>query len=258
MEQNELLLEHEKNKELFDNSKLVDPIFDPSLFEDNEALDYECVICKNIPNPHQCYEAICCGHLFCIPCINNWLKGSKKCPLCNVLMKSDQNYLRNIETDSKFIYKMMLKLKLRCPYNCEWAGPFGELDDHLKVCDYKTYKCKYNNLGCKFIGRKDKCEEHEKHNDEDHLKIAMDYIERNFYLTKTVKFDLDQFCKVSCHPHLLRYMRSYPWVCDGRDFEGGCLSPYEHFNAAYRFRCQQCDFDLCPYCLLKYCTVENQ
>ena len=151
----------------------------------------------------------------------------------------------------------MLKLKLKCPYNCEWKGSFGELDDHLKVCASKPYQCKYNKLGCKFIDIKEKCEEHEKNNDEQHLEIAMDFIEHGFYLKNKIKFDLNQVCKVSCHPHPLTYMNSFSWTCDGRRFEGGCLSENYHFHSRYRFRCVECDFDLCPYCIIKYYIDED-
>ena len=257
MKQNELQQEQEIVQKLLNNSELVDPVLDPSLFEDKDILDYECLICKNIPNPHQCYETICCGHLFCIPCMTNWMETSRKCPICKVFMDPEEDFLRNVETDSQMIYRTMLKLKLQCPFNCKWEGLLAGLDDHLKVCDSKLYKCKYNKLGCKFIDKKDKCEEHENHDNEKHLKFAMDYIDHNFFLNKKIKFDLNEVCKVSCHPHPLYYMGSFSWICDGDQNEGGCLSPIIEFRTSFRFRCQQCDYDLCPYCVLKYCIVED-
>ena len=151
----------------------------------------------------------------------------------------------------------MLKLKLKCPYNCEWKGSFAQLDNHFKECNSKMYQCKYNKLGCNFVDKKDKCKEHEKSNDEEHFKIALEYFDKNAYLNKKIRFDLNQVCKVSCHPHPLTFVGSGAWGCDGRKLEGGCLSPNPHFKVIYRFRCIDCDFDLCPYCILKYSIVDN-
>ena len=252
-----MIKQEEKEKIIINDSQLIEPILDPSLFEDKNILDYECMICKNIPNPHKCYESICCGRLFCVSCIQTWLRRTKRCPLCAEFMKEGKEYLKNIETDSKLIYKMLLKLKLKCPYNCEWEGPFSELDDHLKKCDLKLYGCKYSEFGCKFNDKKNKCEEHEKNNDEEHLQIIMDFIDKNYYLGNKIKFDDHCSYKVSCHPHPLTFTPGGAWYCQGRHLDGGCLSPSFMFNNSYNYRCTPCNFDLCPYCFLKYVIVDD-
>ena len=158
-----------------EETSLINPTLDPSLFEDKNILDYSCIICQNIPNPNECYETICCGHLLCNSCILRWLRTKEKCPLCSKEMKPNDNYLREIKTSNKMIYRTLLKLKLKCPYNCEWKGFLKDYDEHIKICDLKIHECKYNKVGCKYIGLKKKCEEHEKDNDIEHLKMATDY-----------------------------------------------------------------------------------
>ena len=77
-------------------------------------------------------------------------------------MKLNDNYLREIKTSNKMIYRILLKSKIKCPYNCEWKGILKDYDEHIKICDLKIHECKYNKIGCKFTGIINKCEEHEK------------------------------------------------------------------------------------------------
>ena len=50
-------------------------------------------------------------------------------------------------------------------------------------------------------------------------------------------------------------MTSFNWHCDGQYLPGGCYSyPSDYiFNRSIpRFRCSQCDFDLCDKCIEHY------
>ena len=45
------------------------------------------------------------------------------------------------------------------------------------------------------------------------------------------------------------------WVCDATKLQGGCLSGSNNINLSKnfkRFRCMQCDYDLCEKCMIKY------
>jgi len=60
---------------------------------------------------------------------------------------------------------------------------------------------------------------------------------------------------VSCHPHSLKLNGSdNGWACDGRKAEGGCLNKCTDFHQTKgwaRYRCDQCDYDLCDKCCAK-------
>ena len=244
-----------KTEEYKTEKNSIKSIFQTSLFEEKEISDFICPLCKNIPNPHQCYEITCCGALFCISCITNWLKeNNNTCPLCKKEIESKEKNLRKIDQKSKMIYRMMLKLNLKCPYDCGWKGSFAEIYNHFKNCPLKEFECKYNKIGCNFTGKKNECDEHEKNNVKLHLQIALDFIEKNPVITrkKKIQFDENNTCKVSCHEHVLTYMSSDPWICNGNDLDGGCCSSDCHFETPYRFRCQTCNFNLCNMCCLKY------
>ena len=55
------------------------------------------------------------------------------------------------------------------------------------------------------------------------------------------------------HPHIMTYKTSLSWTCDGKDIGHGCYSVNYHFpKAKPRFRCDECDFDLCDKCIVHY------
>ena len=65
--------------------------------------------------------------------------------------------------------------------------------------------------------------------------------------------------KVYIHPHPLTYIgvrNNERWLCDGKSFQGECLSGINDFNnkieGIERFRCEKCDFDLCKNCMDYY------
>ena len=48
-------------------------------------------------------------------------------------------------------------------------------------------------------------------------------------------------------------MKSMSWRCDGRKLENGCYSREIYFSSdVARFRCRDCDFDLCDKCIVHY------
>ena len=59
---------------------------------------------------------------------------------------------------------------------------------------------------------------------------------------------------VSKHDHILKFVhKDNGWSCDGRNFEKKCLRGITGFfktNGIMRFRCEECDFDLCDKCLI--------
>ena len=62
-----------------------------------------------------------------------------------------------------------------------------------------------------------------------------------------------------CHAHPLRQVNEdNGWACDGRKAEGGCLNKCTDFHQSKgwaRYRCGNCDYDLCDKCLSKNLTL---
>ena len=97
--------------------------------------------------------------------------------------------------------------------------------------------------------------EHEKNNDKLHLEMALKFIKTNNIVKKQIKlkFILGEKCKTSVHPHIMTYMMSCDWFCDGRKLPKGCYSRNYSFSVNIpRFRCPLCDFDLCDKCIVNY------
>ena len=70
---------------------------------------------------------------------------------------------------------------------------------------------------------------------------------------KKIKFELGETVMTTVHPHLMTYKTSLSWTCDGIHLENGCYSEYNHFPITQpRFRCSQCDFDLCDKRIVHY------
>jgi hypothetical protein len=229
-------------------------------FTDNKEISiFECAICKDIPNPYFCIEVECCGHLFCENCLEKWFKEKPYCPICKKTIKNDKNLLKNIKENNKIVFRIMNKLNIKCPYNCNWSGNWEELENHLNTCLLSIKECKYKNVGCEFFGKYSETEEHEKNNDKKHLELAMNFINKNKIDNRKylIKFDIGQICKVSCHDHPLTFRNSMSWACDGRKLSGGCLSKNSHFKCTYRYRCHNCDFDLCTNCMNKYAICDS-
>jgi len=49
-----------------------------------------------------------------------------------------------------FIDRLILSLKLKCTYGCNWVGELGnfKMDEHIKTCKYSLVPCKYRHYGC--------------------------------------------------------------------------------------------------------------
>ena len=60
------------------------------------------------------------------------------------------------------------------------------------------------------------------------------------------------------HPHKLKYMKKKAWRCDGSRLPRGCYSNNFHFpSTKERYRCDQCDFDLCDKCIVHFIDKES-
>lgn len=116
---------------------------------------YMCPVCSSVVlNPHQAG----CGHIFCYQCILGLLKSktSSKCPLDNMLIKSDEVFQDNC------CRRELLNLEVYCTNapSCSHKIILSYLQDHLKCCEYEPVQCL--NHGCtEVVPRKD-LQEHQK------------------------------------------------------------------------------------------------
>lgn len=126
--------------------------------------------------------------------------------------------------------------------------------------------CEYNYVGCRFDGKKSEHRDHNKLDAEKHLKLAMDWIE--MLKGRIIENDREEGeiwkrrnsnpCNVSVHKHALIFnTRDNGWGCDGRRQPGGCkskISGFSQTHGMWRYRCDNCDYDLCYKCLEAYIT----
>ena len=222
---------------------------DPTLFLNENILDYKCISCGLIPNFEKANEIICCGYLICENCLKKFTSEKKGCPYCNTI----ELKTRLIKQENKIFYKSFKNFLIKCPYKCDWKGIWVDLESHLIECKYGYRECKYKKIGCEFVDQCDKVLEHEKLKDKYHLDLAMKFIKENKIEKKKIKFEMGEIVMTTCHRHEMKFMRSMTWACDGRDLELGCDYGDRIFRSdVARFRCPQCDFDLCDKCIVRY------
>ena len=66
---------------------------------------------------------------------------------------------------------------------------------------------------------------------------------------KNLRGKFGEFCKTTCHPHILRFSIHYRWFCDG---EGCSEESGLKETPNYNCECECCDFFLCENCVEKY------
>lgn len=225
---------------------------EPNMFETQKEIEYlTCTICTLIPHPSIAMEEPECGHIFCSTCIMKWEAQNSNCPFCRA--RNFSKNLRQVKHQNKFVYNYMNSLLLKCPYKCTWSGKWEDLDKHFKSCKKYGTACKYYYLGCTYRGRGQEILDHENNQDSLHFKLAIKFIEDG-----KEKYQLYYKYKASIHHHLLTFLgceKDNGWACDGESFPGGCKSGFVGFLQTLgikRFRCNDCDFDLCLKCMNAY------
>ena len=206
---------------------------DPDFLEESSQSgieDYTCCICQLIPNPEFAVEEENCGHLFCDLCLIQWEKKDEKCPFCKMKISK-----RIIKDKNKIVYRHLINLIVYCQEeNCGWKGIWKDYSEHLKNNHNKILN--YGDL---------------KNN---HNKI-LNYDVNN---SGNNNYELYKYYKASTHIHALKFLditMDNGWACDARHLPGGCLNGIKDFKQTKnikRFRCMQCNYDLCEKCMNKY------
>ncbi len=196
------------------NNMYLDPDY---LYEQNHENfeDYICCICQYIPYPENAVEEENCGHIFCQYCLKRWMRKSCNCPYCK-----EKISIRNIKDENKIIYRHLINLIIKCQEaNCDWKGIWKEYKDHLEKEHNKIIKIEENNIN---------------------------------------NYELYKYYKATVHEHPLKFLdmtMNTGWICDGAKLPNKCISGINDFDQTstlQRFRCVQCDYDLCENCMDKY------
>jgi TNF receptor-associated factor 4 len=112
--------------------KFVDPI--------PPELEIYCSICLDVFKDPQLTQ--CCGHHFCLKCLEQVQLSRRPCPLCKepvvvaVLNKSLQRIINGLRV-----------FCLNQPKGCDWQGDFKSLESHLSL-DSREGDCKFVPVLC--------------------------------------------------------------------------------------------------------------
>ena len=197
------------------NEALNPLILDKSNQEGIES--YICNICHKIPSPETALEEENCSHLFCETCMNNWIKNNNTCPFCKSAIST-----KLIKDKKTLIYYKLINLIIKCQEeNCNWKGPYKNYNEHLE-------------------------------------NSHINFLFPKFFNNRPSIFELYKYYQASIHIHPLKYLdikMDNGWYCDAKNLIGGCVSGLNEFNISKnfkRFRCMQCDYDLCEKCMIKF------
>lgn len=104
-----------------------------------------CTICQEVfVNP----KRLNCGHTFCDPCIDVWLKSNKTCPECR------KSVNRKSMDKDLLALKMIYDLEISCPHkNCHWQDRLENYEFHLQNCLFRNIQTsnKKNNFENLFL-----------------------------------------------------------------------------------------------------------
>eukprot|EP01084_Bolivina_argentea_P246266 412175_1 len=101
----------------------------------------ECPICRDVAD--NAVETECCNKIFCQKCISNLQStNNMSCPLCR---KSP------IKTNKSILARRMIdSLPCQCPNKCDEKLTRCRLQNHLKLCPNRRFKCSFKD--CDFKG----------------------------------------------------------------------------------------------------------
>jgi len=272
------------------------PTFDPEVIESNKLNieDFICSICTLLPNPNLSIEEENCGHLFCKKCIDDWMKKSNKCPICNNIIKQ-----RDIKNNNKFLFRSLSSLIIKCE-ECNWKGELSNYENH-KENEHKKVEKKNNELKFElnnyyevkihlhpllYISDNNefKCSgklyENCKNKNNEHVKLICCDCNYNLcihcakkYLIKKIEpikihekinYKKDNYYDLFLiHEHPLKYLdidNNKIWCCDGKKLNFKCFSKINNYSQTKnipRFNCNLCNFNLCNKCAEAYFNLGN-
>ncbi|CAD8043807.1 unnamed protein product [Paramecium primaurelia] len=112
-----------------------------SLIVNPESIDenFLCgICCQLVVNPKECEN---CQHLYCLECIQDWLKKNKICPY-----RCTEGEIK-LKEPHRFVKNSISHLNLKCQNaDCDQIIELGLMDSHYKECKHTIQNCQ--NEGC--------------------------------------------------------------------------------------------------------------
>uniref|UniRef100_A0A7S2RN34 Uncharacterized protein n=1 Tax=Rhizochromulina marina TaxID=1034831 RepID=A0A7S2RN34_9STRA len=103
---------------------------DNVLSENGHTAEFTCAICQQLVESPM-FTA--CSHVFCGPCIEEWFRRARRCPLCNNDL-SNGSAIAPLQKANPLAYRILLRIRVRCPLHtqgCTWQGDLSEVQAHL-------------------------------------------------------------------------------------------------------------------------------
>jgi len=237
--------------------------------DQNNADNFVCTICHHVPHPDIAFELIQCGHIFCQECLNELIKAGQKCPNCKRPIGSSY---RSLKTDNKIAHRVLMDLTVKCTKQCLWSGAWSSLDEHLTKCKGPPPN-NYGSLHSQPKGISTERKDHGRSEPKNHVRSAF-YVGRlhpsisesehgisrppvSEERKSSLVLVLNNKYNTSVHSHSLTYIKKKGWACNKVSISGGCKSNFTpgkfiQTEDEPRFRCSDCDYDLCQKCVEAY------
>lgn len=153
-----------------------------------------------------------CEKCFCKSCIDKYNNEKGK-------KKCPFNCEKPVFKRSLFLNNILSQLKFKCKNGCDEEIDYQKLSQHYdEECSKIDYKTLYFELKKKY---------------DEVCELLKD------------KNDINSFkSKFHCHTLNISFEKNMMWKCNE------CSKVYM-FNSTKRYRCKQCDFDICDHCKIK-------
>jgi len=249
------------------------PLGSEDFKDQNSIHNFVCTICCSVPHPDIAFELTECGHIFCEECLNRLIKAAQACPNCKRPIGSSY---RSLKTGSKAAYRLLMDLTVKCTKQCSWSGAWSSLDEHLAKCKGPPPN-NYGSLHSQPKGIPTERKNHGRSQPENHMgrveslrwltpesdhRMAQSVVSEERknpppVQKKPLVLVLNTKYNASVHSHPLTYIKKKGWACNKVSISGGCKSNFRpgkfiQTEDEPRFRCSDCNYNLCVKCLEAY------
>jgi len=119
---------------------------------DIEKMAAFCVICKNVPRNTMELDCERCSGNICESCLKKTMVSFSPGGKVKCLSETCQNLIDLSESSKgRSVRKLIQRQRVKCTSTmlsdgekCAWEGTIGELDDHIKVCNFQRISCPFN------------------------------------------------------------------------------------------------------------------
>ncbi len=100
------------------------------LSEKGHAEEFFCGICTELVDLQE-GVITSCHHVYCSPCLSEWLSRKKVCPLCQHDLGHSPDQVQYLRQGAPLAWRVLSRVKLQCPLGCGWEGDYSELQSHM-------------------------------------------------------------------------------------------------------------------------------